>query len=186
MTSYAVHEAESMPGKTRPRRKLGGRPFPQLPFDVALIVAALAAGVFLAQPLKWHQLDHVTGITVWNIFIHNASLAGLAILLTGVGARVMMLLNGLWLGMGLTASVAISGIAHTVGLTAIHVPLEVCAWAMNIELARRFWTLVQDIRRTESGRRKLYMGYMRLVLLTLGVYFIAAVAEWASFGLTGR
>lgn len=44
--------------------------------------------------------------------------------LTHYGAMVMMILNGIWLGMGMVASTAAIGLHRTVLLTAVHIPLE--------------------------------------------------------------
>jgi len=97
----------------------------------------------------------------------------------------MMLHNGLWLGMGLAASSHLAGAGQTLGLAAVHVPLEIVAWAMTIELARRFWpALAATVHRSPEGAT-LRRGLLIRIAITVLVYALAALAEWAAHSLIG-
>ncbi|MEV8147692.1 hypothetical protein AB0O52_06020 [Arthrobacter sp. NPDC080073] len=128
----------------------------------------------------------MTSISAPGIFLHNASLAVLALFLTHYGAIVMMILNGVWLGMGLVASTAAIGLHQTVALTAVHIPLEIVAWALTIQGARLFWPALLGIISGEHTWRHVFQKTREVLIAATTFYFLAALAEWAEHALLER
>lgn len=181
MNTMAGHDA--FPASRWPSPRVPG--FPTLPMDLALILLSAGAGACLAQLFRWDRLDEVAPITAGEILLHNLMIALLAMVITTHAARGMMLINGLWLGMGLAASSHLAGMGRTLSLAAVHVPLEVVAWAMTIELARRFWPAVAGTVRRDPQGATLRRGLLVRMALTVVVYASAALAEWAAHSLIG-
>lgn len=137
------------------------------------------------QLFRWDQLESTAGITVWQILTHNLLIACVAALLTGSVALGMMLLNGFWLGLGITASWHLSGAVRTVELTIIHVPLEVLAWVMTVQVARELWPAVRSSRHSSPEAPELRRALASKALATALMYAVAAIAEWAALFLNG-
>ncbi len=160
--------------------------FPYLVSDFLKILVAVVCGIGLASLFTWGSSSDVTSISAPRILLHNASLAVLALLLTHYGAIVMMILNGFWLGMGLAASTAAVGLHQTVALTAVHIPLEIVAWALTIQGARLFWPIFLRTLRGEHTWRHMAHNLREVLTAPATFYFLAALAEWAEHALLER
>lgn len=128
----------------------------------------------------------MTSISAPRILLHNASLALLALFLTHYGAVVMMVLNGFWLGMGLVASTAASGLQHTLELTAVHIPLEIIAWALTIQGARLLWPTLLGVLQKKHTWLHLARTMRGILTAPIIFYIMAALAEWAEHALFER
>ncbi|MDI2022231.1 hypothetical protein PV760_15995 [Paenarthrobacter sp. CC6] len=160
--------------------------FPSFAKDLVPPVITVVAGGLFASLFTWKPVTDGTALTANEIFAHNFSLALVALLLTQYGARIMMLANGFYLGMGLVGSVASAGLAQTVALTLVHVPLEIVAWVMTIQGARLFWPTLVAVLRKEGIRTKFLPAIMRTIAAFTVFYVLAAVAEWAEYALLKR
>lgn len=160
--------------------------YPHLVRDLGMIFVAALCGAGLASLFTWDDARDPVHIDAVGILLHNLSLAFLAVILSHYGAVIMMALNGFWLGMGLVASVAVAGLGQTVSLTVVHVPLEVLAWALTIQGARKFWpTLVATLRKKVAW---VYAarGMLAVLALPVALYVLAALSEWAVHALLER
>ena len=160
--------------------------FPYLGADFLKILFAIACGIGLASLFTWGSSSDVTSISAPRILLHNASLAVLALFLTHYGAMVMMILNGIWLGMGMVASTAAIGLHQTVALTAVHIPLEIVAWALTIQGARLFWPTLLGVIRGEHTWRRMAQKMREVLITPATFYLLAALAEWAEHALLER
>lgn len=160
--------------------------FSNLGRDLSKIVVAMFCGIGFSFLFAWDSEPDTVDITVQEIFLHNMSLAILALFLTHYGAIAMVVLNGFWLGISLVASAAIVGTQQTLGLTIVHVPLEIVAWALTVEGARIFMpTVVGALRKRHAwvhARAKMRKALTAPVLF----YALAALAEWAEHTLLER
>lgn len=172
-----------------PFKALGGivrSRFPYLGSDFLKILIAIVCGIGLACLFTWGGSSDVTSISAPGILLHNASLAVLALFLTHYGAIVMMILNGFWLGMGLGASTAAAGIYQTVALTAVHIPVEIVAWALTVQGARLFWPTLLGTLGGEHTWRHMALKMREVLTAPATFYFLAALAEWAEQALLER
>ncbi|NWL26462.1 hypothetical protein DM794_05210 [Paenarthrobacter ureafaciens] len=160
--------------------------YPFLAKDLGLILGALLVGAGFASLFTWEPDPETAIIAPYGIFLHNFALALLALLLTQYGARIMMIANGLWLGMGLVGSATTAGLEQTLALTVVHVPLEILAWATTIQGARVLWPeLVAAVRKTSEPARFLH-GMCRVMTAPTVFYLLAALTEWAEHVLVRR
>ncbi|MEW1819727.1 hypothetical protein AB0323_02900 [Arthrobacter sp. NPDC080031] len=160
--------------------------FPYLGTDFLKILIAIGCGIGFASLFTWGSTSDMTSISAPGIFLRNASLAVLALFLTHYGAIVMMILNGVWLGMGLGASTAAIGLHQTVALTAVHIPLEIVAWALTIQGARLFWPALLGIISGEDNWRHVVQRTREVLIAAATFSFLAALAEWAEHALLER
>lgn len=160
--------------------------FPSFAKDlIPPVIAAVAGGLF-ASLFTWKPITDGTALTACEIFAHNFFLALVALLLTHYGARIMVLANGFYLGMGWVGSVASAGLGQTLALTLVHVPLEILAWVTTIQGARIFWPVIITVFRKEQAQRKFLPVLLSTIAVSTVFYVLAALSEWAEYALLKR
>lgn len=143
------------------------------------MLAALVAGAVTGGLFRWESGGSHPDLGAADIFVHNALLGVLIVLLSAYVAWPVVLFNSYFVGLVLHANVVTEGWAPTVMLTAVHVPIEMAAWLVTLRLSVMATALVS----TSLSRRSLPTSTQARGLLPFAgtatvLYLLAATAEW--------